>query len=72
MPAILMASNSPCILIKNMIPGQTVKLGYLRIVHRGMREDDDNNSNLYDEMNELNEQAEKLNNNIYKHLNGSN
>ena len=55
-----------------MLLGKTVKLGYLRIIHRGMREDDDNNSNLYDEMNELNEQAEKLNNNIYKHLNGSN
>ena len=73
MPAILMASNSPCILIKNMLPGQTVKLGYLRIVHRGMRQDDDNNnSNIYDEMNELNEQAEKLNNDIYQHLQGSN
>ena len=72
MPAILMASNSPCILIKNMLPGQTVKLGYLRIVHRGMREDDDNSSNIYDEMNELNEQAEKLNDDIYKHLQGSN
>ena len=73
MPAILMASNSPCILIKSMLPGQTVKLGYLRIVHRGMRQDDDNNnSNIYDEMNELNEQADKLNNDIYQHLQGSN
>ena len=72
MPAILMASNSPCILIKNMLPGQTVKLGYLRIVHRGMREDDDNNSNIYDDMNELNEQVDKLNMDIYKHLQGSN
>ena len=73
MPAIIMASNSPCILIKNMVQGHTVKLGYLRIVHRGMREEDDEKFNIYDEMNELNEQAEKLNNNIiYKHLHGSN
>ena len=73
MPAILMASNSPCILIKNMLPGQTVKLGYLRIVHRGMREESDNNSNIYDEMNEINEQVDKINNDeIYKHLQGTN
>ena len=72
MPAILMASNKPCILIKNMLPGQTVKLGYLRIVHRGMREEDDNNISIYDENNEINEQNEKLNNEIYKHLQGKN
>ena len=72
MPAILMASNSPCILIRNMLPGQTVKLGYLRLIHRGMREEIDSNSNIYEEMNELNEQAEKLNSEIYKHLQGSN
>ena len=74
MPAIIMASNSPCILINNMLPGQTVKLGYLRIVHRGMREEDDNETNnIYEEMNEINEQAEKLNNNnIYSHLQGKN
>ena len=72
MPAILMASNKPCILIKNMLPGQTVKLGYLRIVHRGMREEDDNNISIYDENNEINEQNEKLNTEIYKHLQGKN
>ena len=72
MPAILMASNKPCILIKNMLPGQTVKLGYLRIVHRGMREEDDNNISLYEENNEINEQNEKLNTEIYKHLQGKN
>ena len=72
MPAILMASNSPCILIRNMLPGQTVKLGYLRLIHRGMREEIDSNSNIYEEMNELNEQAEKLNSEIYKHLQGAN
>ena len=72
MPAVLMASNSPCVIIRNMLPGQTVKLGYLQIVHRGMREENDNNSNIYDEMNELNEVAEKLNNNIYIHLKGKN
>ena len=71
MPAILMASNSPCILIKNMLPGQTVKLGYLRIVHRGMRNGSDSNSNIYDEMNEINEQVDKLND-TYKHLEGAN
>ena len=49
MPAIIMASNSPCILIKNMVQGHTVKLGYLRIVHRGMREEDDEKFNIYDE-----------------------
>ena len=62
MPAILMASNSPCILIKNMLPGQTVKLGYFRIVHRGMREDNDNNSNIYEEAEDIKEGIEKLNN----------
>ena len=72
MPAILMASNSPCILIKNMLEGQAVKLGYLRIVHRGMREVTDNNSNIYEEMKELNEQADKLSNDIYNHLQGQN
>ena len=73
MPAILMASNKPCINIKNMLPGQTVKLGYLRIVHRGMREDSDSTSNIYEEMNEINEQIDKQKNDqIYEHLNGKN
>ena len=72
MPAIIMASNSPCILIRNMVQGHTVKLGYLRIVHRGMREEDDEKSNIYDEMSEINEQVDNLNNNIYQHLHGSN
>ena len=71
MPAIIMECNSPCILIKNMVEGHTVKLGYLRIVHRGMRETEDEDE--YDEMKDINEQADKLsNNNIYKHLEGSN
>ena len=48
-----------------MAQGHTVKLEYLRIVHQGIREEDDEKFNLYDEMNE---QTEKLNNNIiYKH-----
>ena len=61
MPAIIMASNNPCILIKNMAQGHTVKLGYLRIVHRGMREELDEEHDSIDEMAELKEQAEKLN-----------
>lgn len=73
MPAIIMASNSPCILITNMLQGQTVKLGYLRIIHRGMREENESNSNLYDDMNEINDQIDKqLNMNTYSHLNGGN
>ncbi len=47
-----------------MIQGHTVKLGYLRIFHRGMREENDDKFNLYYEMNEINEQTKKLNNNI--------
>ena len=47
----------------------TVKLGYLRFVHQGIREEDDEKFNLYDEMNE---QTEKLNNNIiYKRHNSN-
>jgi hypothetical protein len=71
MPAIIMASNKPCIEIKNMVQGHTVKLGYLRIVHRGMREDTEEENN-YHETKEINEQAEKLNAEIYQHLHGSN
>ena len=70
MPAILMASNSPCILVKNMLPGQTVKLGYLRLVHRGMREEEE--ENILDDTNEIKEQLDKLNANIYDHLQGKN
>ena len=73
MPAIIMASNKPCITIKNMAEGHTVKLGYLRIIHRGMREEEDEKSDNDEEMSEINEQIDNLNNNnIYQHLNGSN
>ena len=74
MPAIIMASNSPCIKITNMIPGQTVKLGYLRIIHRGMREENESNSAVYDDMEEINDQIDKelnKNTNTYSHLQGS-
>ena len=47
-----MVSNSSCRLIKNMVQGHIFKLGYLRIVHRCMREEDDEKFNLYDEINE--------------------
>ena len=73
MPAIIMASNKPCITIKNMAEGHTVKLGYLRIIHRGMREEEDEKSDNDEEVSEINEQIDNLNNNnIYQHLNGSN
>ena len=69
MPAIIMASNTPCITIKNMVEGHTVKLGYLRIVHRGMRQNENDNEN---EVNEIKDQAEKNNEqNIYSHLKGT-
>ena len=52
-----------------MAQGHTVKLEYLRIVHQGIREEDDEKFNLYDQMNE---QTEKLNNNIiYKRHNSN-
>ena len=73
MPAIIMDSNSPCILITNVLQGQTVKLGNLSIVYRGMREENESNSNLYDDISEINDQINKQSNiNTYSHLNDGN
>ena len=60
MPAIIMASNKPCIEIKNMVQGHTVKLGYLRIVHRGMREDTEEENNIKKEENKEKETKNKV------------
>ncbi len=60
MPAIIIAANSPCIFISNMKKNCTVKLAYLRILHRGMRDDSFNmNNTTYDDVGDVTEQMEK-------------
>ena len=61
MPAIIIAANSPCIFISNMKKNCTVKLAYLRILHRGMRDDSNNmnNTTTYDDVGDVTEQMEK-------------
>ena len=72
MPAIIIAANSPCIFISNMKKNCTVKLAYLRILHRGMRDDSNNlNNTTYDDVGDVTEQMEKSAlSNSFSHLKG--
>ena len=58
MPAIIVSVNTPCLTIVNMNPNCTVKIGNLRFLQRGMREDSNTNT-TYDEGGDNTEQMEK-------------
>lgn len=42
-PAIILAQNSPCIKIYNLLPGAAIKIAGLRFLHRGMKRERDRN-----------------------------
>lgn len=58
MPAIIVSVNTPCLTIINMNEDATVKIGNLRFLQRGMREDSNNNT-TYDDIGDTTDQAEK-------------
>lgn len=72
MPAIIVSANTPCLTISNMLPGCTVKIGNLRFLQRGMREETSNINNTYDE-GDVTDQMEKSGlTTSFAHLKGGN